>query len=437
MDADEPNDSVAARRHRRGTGRRAIHWLPDAELDPHPRWTWFATCCFDLGLAAVYRIQAIYPPGYRLRPGTLVISNHLRDADAPIIASALCQRKWLRVAWPLPFFASREDLFWPDFLSTYLQAWPRLLRWAIAKIPVAGLLRSMRVEPMRRVPEYTLDEAFAELPPTDNNSHWLNTRGRRETAAIRVSNFGSEGKPWRRHDWGLRRLHRQARQVLEPKFRAAVSAQLERFAGLLDAGRVVYLAPEGTASRSGRFGRIRGGAWAITQHTETPPAIQPVALSYDALRAGRLRAVVHIGAPLESFVASRRRDFDAKLETRLRHLYPLTASHLTSRFLVAGAPTFTTDEFAGWLDYARGQLAEAGATLDPRLARGQTRTLARKRLRWLRRKGLVARTRQGWANRWPNDAEPGWAGPASIVRYCDNALDDHIQAVAPGMSLRP
>lgn len=437
MDADEPNDSSAAHRRRRDTARRPFRWLPDAALDPHPRWTWFVACCVDLAMAALYRIQAIYPPDYRLEPGTLVVSNHLRDADGPIITSALCRRTKLRIAWPVPFFASREDLFQRGFLAEYLQAWPRLFRVLAGKISLASFLRSMRVEPIRRVPEYTLNEAFGELPSSRDQENWLNTRGRNEMAADNASLPKEHSKPLQYRHWGLRRLQPQAREALAPGFRAAVASQLDRLARRLDAGRVVYMAAEGAASPNGRFGRIRAGAWELTQRAQNTPLIQPVSVSYDALRAGRLRAVVQIGTRLEAGVPGRRREFDAMLETELRRLYPLTTSHLISRYLASGPTTFTTEDFADWLEWARDQLTQAGIMLAPRLAHSRADPLARKRLCWLRRNGLVARSKTGWTNCWPQDASAGWSAPANIVRYCENALDDHLQAVAPELDLKP
>lgn len=415
----------------------AFHWLPDAELDPHPRLTWFAECGFDLVVSTFYRVNALYPSDYRLAPGTLVVSNHLRDADVPILTSALCRRKGFRMQWPMPFFASREDLFRRGFLAEQLHAWPRPIRLVLGRIPLTRLFRVMRAEPIRRVREFTLAEAFAELPATDDTACWLNERGRCETAAASNSPVRAGNDPPGRRDWGLRRLHHQARQLLAPDFRATVSAHLDRFAGLLDTGRIVYLAPEGRNSRDGRFGRIRDGAWRLVQRAAAPPPILPLALSYDRLRAGRLRVVVNIGTPLETYEATARRGFDSMLQMQIRKLYPLNASHLASRFLVSGPAAFTTADFADWLEHARARLVAAGVTLDPELARGDTLAVAGQRLNWLRRKAQVARTRGGWRNQWPGDAPAGWGRPAHVVRYCDNALDDHLAALAPDLTLSP
>jgi hypothetical protein len=33
----------------------SFNWLSDAELDPHPPFTWLTACCFDLAVRAVVR----------------------------------------------------------------------------------------------------------------------------------------------------------------------------------------------------------------------------------------------------------------------------------------------------------------------------------------------------------------------------------------------
>lgn len=415
-----------------------FRWLPDAELDAHPRLTWFIEYVFDLALSALFRIEPIYPPDYHLPPGTLVVSNHQRDIDVPIIAPVLCRRQGMRFNWPLPFLASREDLFRHDFLAEYLHAWPRPVRRVLGRISLGRFFRAMRVEPIRRVREFSLAEAFADLPHADDDRQWLNARGRYERDTQNTIDVDERNKLPERRAWGLRRLHCEARRTLAPEFRAIVDAQLQRFAGLLDAGRVVYLAPEGRNSRNGRFGRMRAGAWELVQRSAEPPPILPLALSYDALQPGRrVRAIVQVGTPLQAYAANDRGDFDSMLETQIRKLYPFNTSHLISRFLVAGPDTFTTDDFAHWLSYARDQLAAARFMLDPRLAHSDCGALAVKRLAWLRRAGLVTRADDGWNNRWPQDSAPSWRTPACIVRYCDNTLEDYRQALAPQMKLQP
>ncbi len=403
-------------------------WLPDAALDPHPRLTWLVECCFDWTVTALYRKEEMLPPDYRLEPGTLVVSNHARDCDIPILTTVLCRREGFHIRWPLPFYASREDVFRPHFLSSHLVTWPRPLRALLYPISLGWFFAIVRAEPMRRTREYTLAEAFADLGIDDRAARAarLNARGRRESPR-RQRNYGEDF-------WGLRRLRRTTRDELAPGFRATVAAELDRFAALLDTGRVVYFAPEGSISPDGRFGRVRAGPWRVVRITATPPPILPTALSYDALGPGRLRAILRIGRPLRGYNAIDRRRFDASLKEEILKLYPVNASHLASRYLAAGPDSFTMATFARWFGQARAALAGAGLTLDPLLGRLAPEALAGERLAWLARQGLLARDGETWHNRWPNDAKPGWRKPANIVRYLDNALDDLLRTLAPELA---
>ncbi|MGH8274327.1 MAG: lysophospholipid acyltransferase family protein [Gammaproteobacteria bacterium] len=406
-------------------------WLPDAERDPHPRLTWFTECCFDWTISALFRKEEMLPPDYRLEPGTLVVSNHQRDADVPILTTMLCRREGVHIRWPLPFYASREDFMRRGFLADHLMTWPAPLRAPFWVLSLAWFFRIVRAEPMRRTDEFTLLDAFRALDIEDENARAaeLNARGRREAQADKAQ--------YDKNFWGIRRLARPARAALAPGFRATVDAQLARFAELLDAGRVVDFAPEGTISPNGRMGRIRAGVWRIVRLANRPPPILPAALSYDPLGPGRLRVIVRIGSPLRAYNAKSRREFDAWLKGEIMKLYPVTASHLASRFLAAGPERFTTTAFARWCERAVTMLAAAGCTLDPLLEHSNIQQLAEERLGWLAHKSLLAHTDTGWRNRWSRDAEAGWRRPANIVRYLDNALDDLLCGLAPGLELRP
>lgn len=410
-----------------------FRWLPDAELDPHPRRTWLAECGFDLTVLALFRKEEILPPDYRLDPGTFVVSNHQRDSDVPILTTVLCQRKGFHIRWPLPFFASREDFFQARFLEGLLYAWPRPLRCLLGWVPLGWFFRIVRCRPMRRVREFTLNDVLRELPDDYDLAQGLNTRGRREVGVKPEA----RQRPFKLRFWGLRRLNLDARRRIGPDFRARIAAQLEHFASLLDAGRVVYFAAEGTISGDGRLHRVRAGPYRLVRLAAEQPPILPVALSYDPLGPGRLRVIIRVGEPFRTREAEHRFDFDAILEREIRELYPVNASHLLGRFLMVGPETFSRESLSQWLRRGRECLREAGLTLDPALLRADCDRLAERRLGWLERKGLVKRYGAQWHNRCPRDVPPGWGRAASVARYLDNALDDYLGALAPDLELRP
>lgn len=424
----------------------SFSWLPDAALDPHPRLTWLVECGFDFTVRALYHKEEILPPEYRLDPGTLVVSNHQRDADVPILTTVLCRREGMHIRWPLPFYATREDIFHPGFLRDRLidSGWNRSLASWLGSIPLGWLLRIIRARPLRRVREFTANETLRllidTLPPNTDPRNLFSARGTREILGRLGSMpaklqhldphcLGEAGRGF----WGLRRLSCAAIGQIAAGFRAQTATQLKDFARLLDAGRIVFLAPEGTTSEDGRLRRIRAGAWRICQIATRPPPILSLALGYDALSPGRLRIVVKIGAVKNPPYPDTRAAFDSLLKTTILKLHPITPSHLIGRFLRAGPRRFTTAEFCTWLERATRVIRTTELTLDPLLNRTPPAKLAGSRLAWLARRSLIELDGSVWINRRPVGTPPGWHTPAETVAYMDNVLTD-ITGLVPGLA---
>ncbi|MBS0382467.1 MAG: 1-acyl-sn-glycerol-3-phosphate acyltransferase [Proteobacteria bacterium] len=416
---------------------RSRHWLPDAGLDAHPAGSWLLEMGFDLWIRAFYRRDIAFPPGFHVGPGTLIASNHQRDVDGPMLGTILVQRRGLRFQWPLPFFATREDLFRPGILSRLTVHWPRPLSALLGHLSLAWFFPLGRAEPMRRVREFTLGETLRALCDAGCESMQcatlLNPRGLRELGGGGNASLGDciarapveTLEAW----WGLRRLTLPAFERLAPAFRDAIAAQLAHFVQRLEHGRCVYFAPEGTISMDGHFGRTRAGFFRLCRATSTPPWIQPMSLSYDSLAAGRTRVVVRIGPRLRADPSLDRRAFDAALRHLILSHEPITPSHLLAHYLLHGPSAFTRGELVDWLTRCLAQLRADGASLDPLWARQPLAQTVVQRLHWLARKRLVANEDKRFQVTCPRNAAPGWESPANIVRYLDNRLAD----LAPGL----
>lgn len=409
-------------------------WLPEADQFAHPFATWLLELGFDLFLCTVYRRERQFPPNFRVAPGTLIASNHQRDIDGPMLGNALVRRRGLRFQLPLPFFATREDLFQPGILARLTVHWPTPVSALLGSIRLGWFFRLARTEPMRRTREFTLADALRTLVDAGCGDHdaapLLNARGRREIGIapgeISVGNLLQHPDPKLKSWWGLRRLAPSARATIGADFHATVERQLTHFTQRLDQGHCVYFAPEGGISTDGHFARVRAGFYRLSHMTRTAPWIQPMALGYDTLAPGRSRAVLGIGGAFRSDVSASRRDFDASLRRAVLALVPITPSHLLARFLLHGPRTFAVDDVARWLTRSHDALAKSGVALDPLFERIPIDRLASRRLHWLVRKRLVAREGNGFRNTCPDDAEPGWRKPANIVRYLDNGLQDAV-----------
>ena len=423
----------------------AFDWLPDAAQDRHPGLTWLVVWCFDVTIESLFRREAIYPPDYELDPGTLVVSNHQRDSDVPLLSTAICRRDGHRFLGPLPVHAVREDLFREGILGDLFADWPRPLPQLLGRVPVRWLFQAIRGEPVRRIREFTLGEAVAALVDAGFggarlgeifNPRAIRRLGARlgELPATLAELDDRRLGALRRSFWGLRWLRREALRQLEPEFEATIERQLGRLAACLASGRVVYFAPEGTLSPSGEFRRVRDGAWRLFQLAQAPPLL-PCALSYDPLAPGRLRAIVRIGEPVARPEAGDRQHFDALVRHEILALYPVTPSHLVARFLAAGPREFTTAECADWMRAATAEIRGAGLTLDPLVERQPAGELAEERLGWLERKRLVRARAGRWRSAWRTDAAPGWSSPAGEVAYLERSLGE-LAGLAPGLGER-
>ena len=415
--------------------------IPDAS--PHPVASWLLQFTGDLYIGAMYRREVLRPPDFHIRPGSMFASNHQRDVDGPMLGTVLLDRHGLRFSGVLPYYVTREDLFRPGILARLTVHWPRVFSGVLRRISLAWFFPLGRTEPMRRVREFTLGDALRALAAEGlgdaDAGPLMNARGQRET---RVHPGESSVHALLGHDddaleawWGLRRLTREARAIIAPGFRATVERQVAHFARRLDRGCSIYFAPEGTISKRGPFGRVRAGFFRIACAAETPPWIQPIGLAYDSLAPGKSRVVIRIGQVFRADTRLRRCEFDAKLRQAVLDLVTITPSHLLARFLLHGPTVFRADELSRWLAQARARLAANGAAVDPLFERIPVERLTARRLRWLRRKGLVTREEKNlFRNICPREVQPGWHRPGNVVRYLDNALSDFlpdIERLAP------
>lgn len=418
----------------------AFRWLPDSEQYAHPRLSWVIEFAFDVVLDRMFRVEHDVPPDFMPPPGALVVSNHLRDSDAPILGTLLYRRKGLHMHGRLPFFAMREDLFQKGALANLLYACPRPVNRLLRLIPLMWLFHSVRTMPMRRLREFTWHDTLRELVRAglgpDSPLDVFNARGQRElkdcleTLPDRVDAIN----PWqlgrmRVEYWGLRRLSLSVLRRLAPDFRATITQQLQDFARLLDAGHNVYFAAEGHVSPKGRFGRIRAGTWQLGRMTASPVPLLPFTLSYDPLGPGRTRVIVRMGDMLDNPDVDNSAAFADQVRTALVARRVVTPSHLLARFLCECSTPFAARELVAWMEHAKAATRDAGLELDPLFERMSLQALVDERLRWLRRKHLVGRANGGWHNRWESDTPPGWLNPAGVVRYLANALADF----APGL----
>src|SRR5699024_331978 len=106
---------------------------------------------------------------YSAAPATLVVSNHRRDIDGPLLGAVLLRRRGLCPQPPLPHFIAREDLFEKGFLAHYLPRWPRPLRALLAHINLGSFLQRCGAHPLQRTHEQSLAQVLRELYAGDGD----------------------------------------------------------------------------------------------------------------------------------------------------------------------------------------------------------------------------------------------------------------------------
>ncbi|MGA8261968.1 MAG: hypothetical protein WB783_17280, partial [Arenicellales bacterium] len=222
--------------------------------------------------------------------------------------------------------------------------WPPVLRGPLSALSVAPVLRAMRLRPMRRIPEHSLEELLSDVlevlgnPPLKEvlRERWVTRfadatgRGPDEITVADALKAPRE-LLCRRH--AFRRLTPAAFRRLAPFERDLIGSQLGLFVELVDAGEAVLLAPEGAVSPDGRFGRPRQALHHLVNAPARSPHMLPVSLSYDALAPGRPRVLVRFGGPIPGLRGLSRRDTDIAARRALLEHWMINTSHLVAHYL--------------------------------------------------------------------------------------------------------
>ncbi|MDQ7842668.1 MAG: hypothetical protein QN141_01070 [Armatimonadota bacterium] len=303
----------------------------------------------------LYEIRIAEADATTFAPSTLIVANHKRDLDSVVLTATLY---WLQRPPRRPLeFAGREDMFLRGFLARY-DVVPVWLRRALYKIDLARVMQGLRIHPVRRFPERTMEEALREA---------LEVLGDRPAAEILadtvwddLARVGMSLRPaslrlshlltwrWRAHWQGpasLAAFREPWRTVLRDRQRQVVLAQMDRLADVLRRGGVLYLAPEGVISPDGRLQPFRSGLRLVL--ARVPEArVLPCCIVYDFMKPGRLRIFITVGRAMAPGADPGAQE---EIRRRLARLHTMTATQICSHVV--------------WERLVRGQSALAEAAL--------------------------------------------------------------------------
>lgn len=373
----------------------------------------------------------------------LVVANHRRDADIPILGCFLGRARGARITGVLPHFVAREDLFDPGFLRHYWRSpWLAIPRLVSPVIPLARILEVFKAHPIHRIPEQSLEIVLRDF------RHYL---GEQRLAAVlgerwlkRLAKAGVETDQsigWlleRAHHfeyligggWGHRRLRLDAFRRFKPVERQRIAAHLSVFEQALADGEAVMVAPEGANSPDGHFQRPRAGAWRMARTAGKTLPVLAVGLSYDPSVGKRTRVFVHAGEPFEAGDYPDRRRFDTAVAEGILRATTVTGSHLLAhRVLRAQSDDILTS--GGVEAYAR-ELGDVLESSGLRVADDAARHV-RLRLRWFERAGLLEAHARGWRRSATAVPTPGWSSRAALAAFLRNELAS-VASLAPGLS---
>ncbi|MGH8426977.1 MAG: hypothetical protein ACRES7_03220 [Gammaproteobacteria bacterium] len=397
---------------------------------------------FDRIVRALFRIEESGLPERVPRP-CLIVANHRRDADIPILGAFLGRRRGVRITGVLPHFIAREDLFEPGFLWHYwCSPWLVLPRLVSPAIPLARIMRAFKAHPIHRIPEQSLAIVLADL------RRYLGER-RLEAVlnrwwAARLAAAGVDlAQPisWllRRErqfgslvggGWGHRRLNLETFREFKPIERARIADHLAVFARALANGEAVMVAPEGANSPDGYFQRPRAGPFALVRGAEPMLPVLPVGIAYDPTLGRRLRVFVHAGPTFSAGDHATRRDFDDAVASAILRATTVTGSHLAAHLVLRtkSGEAVTADNFVQLSNELGGALSASGLRVAPDADVEPLRRLA-----WFARAGLLVSKGSVFVRSMMQEPAPGWGSRAALAVFLRNELAS-VASLAPSVA---
>ncbi len=387
---------------------------------------------FDKIVRGLFRIEESGLPE-RISKPCLIVANHRRDADIPVLGVFLGRARGREISGVLPHFVAREDLFEPGFLWYYWQSpWLVLPRLVSPAIPLPRIMQVFKAHPIHRIPEQSLAIVLNDVRRYLGDRRLDRVVNRFWSERLAAAGVDmSQPISWllereRRFDsligggWGHRRLNLATFREFKPVERARIDAHLGVFERALAAGDAVMVAPEGANSPDGHFQRPRAGPWRLASGASPDLPVLPVGLAYDPSLSGRrMRVFVHAGDPLRAGEYADRRAFDDAVSRGILRATTVTGSHLAAHWVLraeSGEALTPSgfERFAGELGKA---LAGAGLRVAP-----DAGTRISHRLRWFGRAGLVDRQSGGTVRSTLDKPAPGWESRAALAVYLRNEL---------------
>lgn len=404
---------------------------------------------FDIGIRCSYRLEVRGMDNYSRSPRTLIVANHRRDSDGPILGALLWGGNWQ----DLPHFVAREDLLRRGFLRDYLNG-PRVLRELLSPLSLATLLLHMGTCPMRRIPERTLGEVLGDVLEQQGDLpleavlkrswvHRFQELGRGQPPLHLSDVLRRQYRPLLAQTHGLRRLSLERFRELKPHHRAIIRAQLQDLVERLNGGATLILEPEGRVSVSGEYTRPRAALHTLINGPDRSPHVVPVGITYDFVTTGRPTVFANIGPQQTGLRGLSRKETDTRIAQMLCAQSTVTASQLVSRMIRTARDSsgaFTVDQLTQFVTTEANHCAARGLYVDPRLRNPDgRRARVHECLNWYLRSGPLQRWHGGHfrVTEKPSGTVCCWSDPWGAVDYLDNEFAALLRFNSRDMASEP
>lgn len=431
----------------------AVHDLPAQQQRPSP-WTRMTLATCDVALRRLYPYSITGLEHYTATPATLVVSNHRRDNDGPLLGSALLRRRKGLAIEPLPNFVAREDLFERGFLAHYLRRCPGSLRPLLKVINLSPYL--LGAYPLQRTHERSVAATLQDVIFQLGNIPAADALRPRSLAALAAELafdprsatieqlLRAHEHVLRRKRYGYRHLRLAVFRHIKPYLRESIDRQLEHLTRLLEQGQLVILEPEGRLSLDGALRRPRAAMYELINRPQRPVRVLPISITYDTLTTGHGRIFIDVQPELSELDGVPRRVLDNRVMASIRSGCRVTAGQLCAGFLLfhpAPGDAWHETAIIRHVHAAARRCRDAAIPIDPCLLDQQScEHRTRDLLAWGRCTRFLTSAKNGRMCVTAPAAPPPWLpdGPSTLLGYLRTELLETVgEARARELDLLP
>jgi hypothetical protein len=316
-------------------------------------------------------------------PRTFYVITHKRDYDAFVPVPLLVAHRGRRALTNDLHFAMRGDGFQVGFLSRVVRR-PAWFSHALRPFNVGVILRGVGVHPLDSLHLRPAETWIREALHADGDAivgellapaiiQMLATQTGQPADTLAAQHVSSllawRYFPFLQEEIGPEIFTLAAHRRAELRVLATAKEQLADCVEWLREGGSLYTSPEGRLSPDGRLSPFRAGLRRVLYAAPPDTRVQPLAIIYDFMTAGRLRMWIDLAPAIEGGGALTHLELEQRLRAAWMDVARFTCSQLASGLLMyrqeQGQRTTTISALeAGVLAWAR-ELFAAGRHVDP------------------------------------------------------------------------